>query len=172
MGKGVRRCLFWLGGLVLLVVVVLLFLPALAPHRSHVIPCQNNLKQIGLGLKMYAGDHSEMYPERLVDLGRYLTYQSRFFICPPAYRHHGSGTKPGTFETVDDWTDYVYISGFAETNAPSKILMYCNPKNHEGKGAYILFLDGHVEWYNSEENTSGETSFENAIGTIGKEQKP
>ena len=166
MSKGVRRWLVGLGCLILMGVVAALILPMLAQPRCHRIPCSNNLKQIGIALKMYAGDHSEMHPDRLVDLGRYVSYQSKLFVCPPYSRHSGSGTKPGTFETVDDWTDYVYVSGFAETNAPSEILMYCNPENHDGKGAYILFLDGHVEWFNSEGNTSGETSFEEMVRTI------
>jgi len=168
MSKDVRRWLFWLGLLFLLGCVVAIVLPAVvcSRERSRRTPCANNLKQLGLGMKMFAGDHDEMFPSKLVDIRRYMADQAKIFICPR------SGNKPGTIETVDGWTDYVYISGLSETNSPSEILMYCPIENHGGEGGNILFLDGHVEWFNAEENTSGETSFENAIGTIGEELKP
>lgn len=145
----------------------LLFYDALfPPDPPYRIICANNLKQIGMAMKMYADEHDETFPGRFAVIGRYVSEYPRLFICPT------SGNAAGTFETVDEWTDYVYISGLSETNSPSEILMYCPIENHGGEGGNILFLDGHVEWLNSEENTSGETSFENAIGTIGKELKP
>ena len=82
MGKGVRRCLFWLGILVLFGCVIALILPAIYwthPPASRTV-CANNLKQLGLGLKMYAGDHDEMFPSKLVDIRRYMGDQAQVFV--------------------------------------------------------------------------------------------
>ena len=57
--------------IVLLVVVAIIailaamLLPAFgnAKQRAWTISCDSNLHQIGLGLKMFADDHSEFYPE-------------------------------------------------------------------------------------------------------------
>lgn len=169
MAKGLRGVLSGLAGLLVLGVVLSLLLPAIlsARERSVRISCANNLKCVGFGIKMYAGDHENAYPDRLSKISRYLAHQSVLFCCP------SSGNESGTFETVDEWTDYAYISGLNETNAPSEILMYCHPKNHEGKGANILFLDGHVEWFRSEGKTGGgEPSFEDMMRTAGERRKP
>ena len=118
--------------------------PSLFRYPSQVravrVACAGNLKNIGLGLKMYAADHDAIYPRRLVDAGRYLAYQPALFVCP------SSGTTTGRFETVDEWLDYVYVKGLAESVPPDSVLMYCHPKNHGGVGGNVLFADGHVEW--------------------------
>jgi prepilin-type processing-associated H-X9-DG protein len=61
-----------------------------------------------------------------------------------------------------------------ESVHPSTVLMYCPAKNHKGDGGNVLFADGHVEWVNSENTKLDgmDTSFEDVIGTIGKEPKP
>jgi len=165
MSKGIRRVLFGLAGLLVLAAAVLYFLlPAIACSRERLprIKCANNLKQLGLGMKIYATDHDESFPSKLVDIRNYMADQASLFVCP------ASGNKSGPIETVDEWTDYVYIVGLSETNAPSEIVMYCPSENHGGDGANIFFADGHVEWFNAKGNASGEPSFEDVIGTIGK----
>jgi len=127
------------------------------------------MKQIGLGLKMYAGDHRERYPEKLADTGRYLAYKSQMFACP------GSGNRAGDIKTVDEWTDYVYLSGLSESVPPDTILMYCPPKNHEWEFGNILFADGHVEAFESVASkgySDKVSSFEDIIRTIGEQKKP
>ena len=109
---------------------------------------------------MYAGEHGEIYPERLTDIGKYLGFQPALFRC------FGSGNEPGKFDTVDEWTDYVYVPGLPESVHPSTVLMYCPAKNHKDDGGNVLFADGHVEWFNAKGNASGEPSFEDVIGTI------
>ena len=154
-------------GLVLAVLlVVALCIPAISTSlkRARRITCSNYLKQIGFGIKMYAGEHGEIYPVRLREVSEYMAHQSGPFCCP------NSGNEPGTFETVDEWTDYVYVPGLPESVPPETVLMYCPAKNHEGDGGNVLFADGHVEWFNSEiaERDGMESSLEEVIGTIGK----
>ena len=130
-------------------------------QRARRVACASNLKQIGLGLKMYARDNGNAYPEILSKTSRHLNHTTSLFCCP------SSDTEPGTFETVDNWTDYVYVPGLPESVPPDTVIMYCPAKNHKGEGGNVLFGDGHVEWFNAKGNASGEPSFDDVVGTIG-----
>lgn len=168
MSQGVRSRIFRAGALFMMMAVALvIFLPALVCPRERAprISCANNLKQIGLGIKMYAGDHGKAFPAMLVDTRRYLADQPRLFICPQ------SGNRPGPIETVDEWTDYVYLSGLTSTSAQDKVIVFCSSKNHDWDGGNILFRDGHVEWFNSDGKTRGEPSFEDMIRAIRQQRK-
>jgi hypothetical protein len=53
------------------------------------IACANNLKQIGLGIKMYAGDHGERFPDSIKDVSRYVDIPSgdpakKEYECDPS----------------------------------------------------------------------------------------
>ena len=132
------------------------------------VACANNLKQIGLAVHVYAGDHDNLFPDKLRQVTQYVGSQPQLFVCSE------SGNEPESIETVDEWTDYGYVSELTTTSAPNSILAYCHPKNHKGQGGNVLFADGHVEWFNSQKDRLDEmqTSFEDVIRTIGKEKKP
>ena len=163
MSKGVRRWLFWLGGLVLFGCVVVIVLPPVFCSRERLprIDCANNLKQVGLGLKMWAGDHGEVYPNKVEECSR-----AALLICP------SSGSElvfPLILDNVGAWMDYTYVPGLPESVPPDTVLMYCPAKNHKGDGGNVLFADGHVSWFNTQKHCGeGQTSFEEVIGTIGE----
>ena len=49
-------------------IVVVVLLPGLMPRRRHhdpIIRCVNNLKQVGLSFRLWAGDNGEKYPMRV-----------------------------------------------------------------------------------------------------------
>lgn len=165
--KRVRSALLWASVVIVAVVVLCPAAISTSRERARRITCSGNLGSTGLGFKMYAGDHDNAYPDRLVDAGRYVANLPELFVCP------SSGNETGSFETVDEWTDYVYISGLGETSSPDTVLMYCPAKNHHGDGGNLLFQDGHVEWFNSEKHCGeDETSFEDMIRTIREQGKP
>lgn len=171
MREGVRSCLFWAGCLFLLGIVALFLLPHLYSYPKHNVSiiCPRNLKQIGLGLKMYAGDHRGKFPPRLIDAKRYWAYESGLFICPK------SGKEPGALGRVDEWSDYVYISGLTESSPPDTVHMYCLSDNRDGEGGNVLFVDGHVKWFNSTNSeycVAGEPSFEDVVKKTWEQQKP
>ena len=131
-----------------------------AIERARRVGCAGNLKQIGLGIKRYAEQHDGAYPSNFSAMSSYVTDEPSLFVC------YSAGSETGSIATVDEWTDYTYVHGLSKTSKPDCVLAYCTAKNHKGKGGNILFLDGHVEWFNAKGNTSGETSFEDVIGTI------
>jgi prepilin-type processing-associated H-X9-DG protein len=101
--------------------------------------CGNNLKQIGLAIRMHESDKGRR-PSSFRELGRYVSFQSKVFICPAAE------AKPGEFVDVDVWTSYVYFPD-STTSTPAAVAAYCDPTNHGGQGAVVLFVDGHTEWF-------------------------
>lgn len=157
----------WLLIIVVLVGVAAYLLPSMMCHREHTgrIGCANNLKQIGIGMKLHANEHDDVYPQRFGEIIPYVSRHAAIFVCAE------SGNEVGAIETVDEWTDYGYIAGLSTTSAPNAILAYCDPKNHNGEGRNILFVDGHIEWFNSK-RSDDRSSFGDMMNEIREQLKP
>ncbi len=109
--------------------------------------CLSNLKQIGLGLHMYAMDHNEAFPEDIRVL--YPTYISsaKIFKCP-------NDESISDIKEITRGTriSYVYVPGLTTKDGSDNIVAYdASPDFHGGEGRDVLFLDGHVKWYAEEE---------------------
>jgi prepilin-type N-terminal cleavage/methylation domain-containing protein/prepilin-type processing-associated H-X9-DG protein len=76
----------------IIAILAALLLPALAGAKAKAvrIQCTSNMRQLGLGLNLFAGDHKDTFP--------------------PAGYAYGSGTSPIGRVTWDDWI-YNYIGG-------------------------------------------------------------
>ena len=126
-----------------------MLLPALnqAREKARRISCVNNVKQIMLGLTMYANDHDSRFPADNGAAGLntlvkddYLT-DFACYICPSATDDKGSGNL------TEDTCSYIYLGGtdLAKEQAPSKLpVVFDKPGNHR-KGVRVGFADGHVE---------------------------
>ena len=99
------------------------------------IACANNLKSIGLAMRMYSSDNKDKFPvdlETLVVKG--FIREKKMLICP-----------------ADKLRDSYIYRGATITAAdiPSLIMVYEKSSNHGG-GRNVLLLDGHVEWVEEE----------------------
>ena len=138
-----------------------MLLPALARAREQArrSSCMNCLKQIGLGLHMYAQDYSETFPARTGKTGGqvlgllYSNYTGdlRLFSCPSKGTTIASPTD-GLLTTYD----YCYKTGLTESSASDTTIAadknaglasgLTTSSNHSTDGVNILYVDGHVAW--------------------------
>ena len=176
-----------------LVLLALFLIPMLTQsghRRGRRVSCASNLKQIGLGIKMYAGDHQEKFPDSIKDIDRYLANQARLFHCPDQTFRTPTNSIENMTAANNSYLYRLYVydtnsARLAESSAPGQLLM-CD-KNGEGppptasvelpgawggnhqkrgtpQGGNFLFVDGHVEWYNVANPAEPEEgSLDNAI---------
>lgn len=109
--------------------------------------CMSNLKQIGLALHMYAQDYDEKFPDDISALCPNYIANAKIFKCPSDKTiSEIKEMKPGTR------ISYVYIKGLTEKDSQDSMIAYdASPDNHDGEGRNVLFLDGHVKWYDEKE---------------------
>ena len=126
-----------------------IILPLISKTRRHhpSMICGSNLKQIGLALRMYSGDHDGYFPltamgtdfEPLNQQG--LLHDSKVYGCRSAE----------TLMTTARQSNYLYMgSGLKEDDAhvDRKMLAQDQSHNHPGnEWMNFLFADGHVDYF-------------------------
>ena len=151
-------------GIVLPVVVVpviallmAILMPALAQVRSqaHRIVCGTNLKGIGMAMMVYVQDNREEYPtpSQWSDLLiQYADVSEGQFICkgaetgPCNYAMNANIEELGVKAPSDMVLIFESQPGWNQAGGPELL----TTDNHQGKGANILFVDGHVEFVKAE----------------------
>ena len=139
---------------IIIFMVIFLFvitIPQLSHHgsRGHrKISCVNNLKQIGLSIRLYSNVLDDQYPPfdgvKGLEILRKEGFleNARIYTCPSTVTEAQEEGKPLTEETVS----YHYVGGLSENSPVNTILAYDKPNNHDKYGN-VLFVDGHVKGY-------------------------
>jgi len=128
------------------------------PFIAYRVLCQSNLRSLRNGIVNYRLDHNNVYPppDQWCDiLNREFGPDERMFVCRSAQRndkgrcHYAMNPdcEPNSppdivllFETKPGWNQY----------GGSELLTF---DNHNGKGANVLFNDGHVEFIKPKDAT-------------------
>ena len=138
---------------------------SLARERARRISCASNLKQIGLGLWMYANDYNGFFPvesggagfEKLRSLDYITDY--KMFVCPSSETIPGRDANPLTEGNVS----YCYQGGLKMSDGAKSVVCWDKPDNHVSRHLFsmypdgskngyfnVLFADGHIEGYQAE----------------------
>jgi prepilin-type processing-associated H-X9-DG protein len=133
-----------------LLILPAMLLPALSQARESArkISCCNNLKQIGLALRMYSNVYNEQYPHLDGAEGLEMLRKNGFleapqvYVCPSANTQAATYGEPLTEETVD----YQYFGGHSEAD-DSDVVIACDKDHNHKRYGNALYVDGHVKGY-------------------------
>jgi hypothetical protein len=106
---------------------------AAARERAMAIRCVNNMKQIGLAVRLYANDNQNVFPPDLLSMKDELTTPKVLF-CP------STGVQVQQWSEVNPTTiSYQFLNPGGNESDPQKLLLTCPIHGHTG------FSDGSVQ---------------------------
>jgi prepilin-type processing-associated H-X9-DG protein len=126
-------------------------LPSLNQARgtANKVKSANNLRQIGLGIMLYANDNRGKFPPDFGTLLKNEDLTVSVFFSPATNTVPPAGMTPDAAAAwVNANSDYVYLgSGLTNSTATADtVLAYEKETVNGGEGINLLFGDGHVEF--------------------------
>ena len=147
-------------------ILAAMLLPALSMARESArkISCTNNLKQIGLSLRMYSNVYEEAFPHAAGRTGLQELAINGFLENTQVYECPSTTDDVETTEHISSDSSYCYGGGMSEASSVDSALAGDRASNHE-KFGNLLFIDGHVKgyagsvWSKGKAGSSGLTDF-------------
>ena len=129
-------------------ILAAMLLPALSMARESArkISCTNNLKQIGLSLRMYSNVYEEAFPSDSGRTGLQLLVDNGFLENTQVYRCPSTTDSVSDTPNVESQSSYCYAGGLSEASSVDSAIAGDRASNHEKYGN-LLFVDGHVKGY-------------------------
>jgi len=130
--------------LFLVIIIVAVFFTVLSAFQRNrienprYIKSWGNLRQMGIGLWMYAEDNNDAFPKNLEQTEEYYGSSKDHILTSPL--------KPRDF----DGPSYIYVSGHSFQDAQAKekyIIVYENPEylsGYEQEQVNVLYLEGYA----------------------------
>ena len=137
----IKKAGFTIVELLVVAAVFFVMIGVLAPFvkmaraRAAKMQCANNLREISLGLHVYAADHNDVFPAKLSDLHPNYVADEKAFDCPSS-KAVGTSKNP----------DYSYAANLRESSDTKEAIVADQDGNHKKAGKNILRVDGAVEW--------------------------
>ncbi len=124
--------------------------PAVAPDvaERHRKGCFNNIRQISVGLNMYANVFKGKYPEKDGAEGLDMLRARGFLEVPQVFVSPASGrlaAEPGK-PVADENCDYVYKGGYSEFSDGGLPILWTKPGVHDDYGI-VLYVNGDIKEY-------------------------
>jgi|GEM_PF-4346535 len=119
-----------------------------ARETANRIKCQNNMKQIGLAVALYANENRGQYPPDFAAVVKNTDLPIGDFCCPSSNTQLPNRlTRDQAVKWVNDNSDYIYIGATMKNSSASDLVAaYEKDADHGGDGINMLFADGHVEF--------------------------
>jgi len=141
-------------------ILAAMLLPALSMARESArkISCTNNLKQIGLSMRMYSNVYEEAFPSQSGKTGLQVLATEGFLEATKVYVCPSTTDKVLFTGDISQNSSYCYGGGMTESTSIASGLAADTSDNHDKYGN-ILFVDGHVKGYagSAWSNSRGQT---------------
>lgn len=121
----------YVGIVIGLIILPALLLPALAKARtkSVEIRCINNLKQLSIATRLYASDHTGIFPTNLLQLTEEIT-TPHLLVCPADKQRLAVTTTDWAEISADNITYEYLLPGAREEDSTGEPLLRCPIHQH------------------------------------------